>query len=98
MKNTENLRTELKSLADSLEEVLHNTENKSKAEIDKIRRKAEKALDDSRQKLSDVNGKIIHQTKEVAGRADDYVHENPWTGVGVGAAVGLVLGILLAKR
>lgn len=98
MKNTANLRTELKSLADSLEEVLNNTENKSKAEIDKIRRKAEKALNDSRQKLSDVSGKIIDQTKEAAGRADDYVHENPWTGVGVGAAVGLVLGILLARR
>ena len=84
MKNIENLRIELKSLADSLGEVLNNTEkeNKSKAEIDKIRRKAEKALNDSHQKLSDVSGKIIHQTKEAVGRADDYVHENPWTGVG----------------
>ncbi|MFV9998326.1 MAG: YqjD family protein [Arsenophonus endosymbiont of Dermacentor nuttalli] len=68
MKNIENLRIELKSLADSLGEVLNNTENKSKAEIDKIRRKAEKALNDSHQKLSDVSGKIIHQTKEAVGR------------------------------
>lgn len=31
-------------------------------------------------------------------RADDYVHEKPWQGIGVGAAVGLVLGLLLARR
>ncbi|MBF8043338.1 DUF883 family protein, partial [Klebsiella pneumoniae] len=31
-------------------------------------------------------------------RADDYVRENPWTGVGIGAAVGLVLGVLLSRR
>lgn len=42
MKNTENLHTELKSLADSLEEVLNNKENKSKVEIDKICHKAKK--------------------------------------------------------
>ncbi|STW48078.1 inner membrane protein YqjE [Klebsiella pneumoniae] len=30
-------------------------------------------------------------------RADDYVRENPWTGVGIGAAVGLVLGVLLSS-
>ncbi len=29
---------------------------------------------------------------------DKYVRENPWTGVGIGAAVGLVLGVLLTRR
>lgn len=38
------------------------------------------------------------QTREMAGRADDYVRDNPWTGVGIGAAVGVVLGVLLARR
>ena len=34
---------------------------------------------------------------ELKARAD-YVHEKPWQGIGVGAAVGLVLGLLLARR
>ena len=33
-----------------------------------------------------------------AAKADGYVRENPWTGVGIGAAVGLVLGVLLTRR
>ena len=40
----------------------------------------------------------MQQTKEIAGKADNYVRENPWTGVGIGAAVGVVLGVLLARR
>ncbi len=28
----------------------------------------------------------------------EYVRENPWTGVGIGAAIGVVLGVLLSRR
>ncbi|WP_192937813.1 DUF883 family protein, partial [Klebsiella aerogenes] len=41
---------------------------------------------------------IVKQTRETAARADEYVRENPWTGVGIGAAVGLVVGVLLSRR
>ena len=36
--------------------------------------------------------------KDSAGAAvDEYVRENPWTAVGVGAAIGLILGSWLAS-
>ncbi|MCT7423526.1 hypothetical protein N4A85_25660, partial [Escherichia coli] len=38
------------------------------------------------------------QTRVAAGRADLYVRDNPWTGVGIGAAIGVVLGVLLTRR
>ncbi|MDE1482240.1 YqjD family protein [Xenorhabdus bovienii] len=97
-KNSEDLRTELQSLADTLEEVLNSSGDKSKAELEKLRSKAEKTLKDARVTISDASDKLVDQTKEMAGRADNYVRDNPWTGVGIGAAVGVVLGILLAKR
>jgi len=99
-KNTtsENLRAELKSLADTLEEVLQSSTDKPKAELDKLRGKAESLLKDTRTRLSDTGDKLAHHSKEIAGRADDYVHDKPWTGVGIGAAVGVVIGVLLARR
>lgn len=42
--NAENLRAELKSLADTLEEVLNSSTDKPKAELEKLRSKAEGAL------------------------------------------------------
>lgn len=94
----EDLRAELKNLADTLEEVLNSSTDKSKEELGKLRSKAESVLKDSRVRLSDASDAIVKQTRETAARADEYVRENPWTGVGIGAAVGLVVGVLLSRR
>jgi len=96
--HAENLRAELKSLADTLEEVLNSSSDKSKEEISKLRSKAESALKESRHRLGETGDALAKQTREAAARADGYVRENPWTGVGIGAAVGLVLGVLLTRR
>ncbi|AVJ19411.1 DUF883 family protein [Serratia rhizosphaerae] len=96
--NAENLRAELKSLADTLEEVLNSSTDKPKAELEKLRSKAQGALKDTRARLGDAGDKLANQTKQIAGQADDYVRDNPWTGIGIGAAVGVVLGVLLARR
>ncbi|MCC3702516.1 YqjD family protein [Rouxiella badensis] len=95
---SDNLRAELKSLADTLEEVLQSSTDKPKAELDKLRSKAEGLLKDTRSRLGDTGEKLASQTKEIAGKADDYVHDKPWTGIGIGAAVGLVIGVLIARR
>ena len=95
---SEPLKEELQSLVTTLEETLQSTTDKSGAEVEKLYTKAEGLLKEARARLSETGGKIASQTKEVAGKADDYVHEKPWAGVGIGAAVGLVIGVLLARR
>lgn len=95
---SENLRAELKSLADTLEEVLNSSADKSKEEVSKLRSKAEQALKESRYRLGEAGDALAKQTREAAARADEYVRDNPWTGVGIGAAVGVVLGVLLTRR
>ncbi|MBW6098108.1 DUF883 domain-containing protein [Escherichia coli] len=96
---TEHLRAELKSLSDTLEEVLSSSGEKSKEELSKIRSKAEQALKQSRYRPGETGDAIAKQTRKVAAaRADEYVRENPWTGVGIGAAIGVVLGVLLSRR
>ncbi len=51
---TEHLRAELKSLTDTLEEVLSSSGEKSKEELSKIRSKAERALKESRYRLGET--------------------------------------------
>lgn len=53
---TEHLRAELKSLSDTLEEVLSSSGEKSKEELSKIRSKAEQALKQSRYRLGETGG------------------------------------------
>lgn len=78
--------------------MLSSSGEKSKEELSKIRSKAERALKESRYRLGETGDVIAKQTRVAAARADDYVRENPWTSVGIGAAVGLVLGVLLTRR
>lgn len=92
--NAENLRAEMKSLADTLEEVLNLYKDKPKAELEKLGSKAESAFQDTHARLSDAVDKIACQTSQIAEQADDYMRENPWSGVGIGALVG----VLLARR
>ncbi|WP_117267498.1 glycine zipper domain-containing protein, partial [Klebsiella pneumoniae] len=51
-----------------------------------------------RYRLGETGDAIAKQTRVAAARADEYVRENPWTGVGIGAAIGVVLGVLLSRR
>ncbi|OQP31881.1 MULTISPECIES: DUF883 family protein [Pantoea] len=96
--SSENLRAELKNLADTLEEVLSSTTDKSKGELDKLRQKARVALDSSREKLGDSGEYLAQTTREAAQKADGYVRDNPWHGVGIGAAIGVAIGMLISRR
>jgi ElaB protein len=41
-------------------------------------------------RVSSASDTYYYRAKKAVYRADDYVHENPWHGIGVGASVGLV--------
>ena len=46
---------------------------------------------------SEIQEGIVTKTKEAAKTTDDYVHENPWKILGIAAACGLVLGLVLTS-
>ena len=44
-------------------------------------------------------GQVIDsQARKTASLTNGYVHEQPWSAIGVGVSVGVLLGFLLAKR
>lgn len=83
-------------LADTLDEVLQSAGSKSKDELDKLRSKAQGVLRDTRARFN--GDKISQQARDAAAQANDYVKDNPWYGVGAGAAIGIVIGVLLGRR
>ena len=40
----------------------------------------------------------MDKAKEAARATDDFVHEHPWKAVGIGAAVGVIVGMLISRR
>ena len=49
-------------------------------------------------RLSQVSEATVEKAKVAAKATDDFVRENPWQAVGIGAAVGVLLGMLISRR
>ncbi len=62
------------------------------------RQKFEKKLVSAKARLADASQAAVEKTKETAVAANRYVHENPWPAIGVAAAAGVLIGILVSRR
>ncbi len=56
---------------------------------------AEDALLAAKRQFTEVMDGITERAREYGGYADQQVRQNPWTAVGVGFGVGIVMGALL---
>ncbi|WWO95891.1 MAG: hypothetical protein V6013_00765 [Candidatus Dasytiphilus stammeri] len=92
------MQKELHHLLNSLEEMINNSDNKTPNEIDTWCKKARVILDEAKQSLGESQKHIWQQSRAVAHLANDYLRENPWAGLSIGAAVGLILGVILMRR
>lgn len=62
------------------------------------RARLERSTQAAREQLEAMQAAARDKAVEAAHTADDYVRQHPWEAVGVGAAVGLLLGVLIARR
>ena len=56
------------------------------------------SLDQAKVKLGRLGEVGVDKAKAAARVTDDFVHDQPWTAVGIGAGVGLILGLLIGRR
>ena len=88
-----------------LRAVIANAENLLERAADEVGNNAVGLRERLRQRMSDAKDSLYSLQSaatykaRAAGRAtDDYVHENPWQSVAIGAGIGLLLGMLIARR
>jgi ElaB/YqjD/DUF883 family membrane-anchored ribosome-binding protein len=48
--------------------------------------------------LARMGSEVSERARQTARVTDDYVHDRPWQAIGIGAVLGLVIGIVLARR
>jgi ElaB/YqjD/DUF883 family membrane-anchored ribosome-binding protein len=84
-------------IADS-EDLLKAAANVSGEGFAVAREKFEEKIRGAKTRLADASQPAIDKARETAARTDDYVHDHPWTTIGVAAAAGVLIGILAARR
>ena len=92
------LVTDLKVLIGDTEELLRATAGQAGEKIATARERIQASLAVYKEKLIDAEQAMMERTKEAARATDEYVHDHPWQAVGVAAGVGVLLGMLIARR
>jgi ElaB/YqjD/DUF883 family membrane-anchored ribosome-binding protein len=63
-----------------------------------LRSQVEAKLRTAKLRLGDLQDEAIDSAKAAARVTDDYVHDNPWQAIGVSAAIGFLVGLVIARR
>lgn len=92
------LVSDLKTVASDAEALLKATSAQTGERIQEVRAKAEESLRQARARLSEIEDEVLRRAREVTDATEGYVRENPWQSVGIAAGVGLLVGLLLARR
>jgi ElaB/YqjD/DUF883 family membrane-anchored ribosome-binding protein len=58
----------------------------------------ERKLDSAKEALSEARSAVTREARQAAGSTEEYVHAHPWQAMAAAGAVGLLLGLLLARR
>ena len=96
--NKEKLVSDLKVVVADAEEILRATAGTAGEKVAELRERIGVRLRDAKERLQDAEAALLDKTKAAARATDDFVHEHPWKAVGVAAAVGLALGVLIGRR
>ena len=94
----EKLAADLKVVVADAEELLRATASQAGEKVGVARERIQASLASARVKLAETERAVLDKTKLAAKATDEYVHEHPWQAIGTAAGVGLLIGMLIARR
>ncbi len=81
-----------------VEALLKQAASASGQQAQELRDRAADALAGAKLKLHDAQVVVTDNAKAAARASDDWVHAHPWGAIGIGAGVGFLVGLLVARR
>ena len=94
----ERLMTDVNTVLDDAEDLLQQAAQASGDKAADLRRRAQSAIASAKARLVDAEHKVVDQARHAAKATDTWVHEHPWTAVGIAAGIGMLLGLVIIRR
>jgi ElaB/YqjD/DUF883 family membrane-anchored ribosome-binding protein len=98
VESQERLVSDIKSVISDAEDVLLATADQAGEKVATLRARVQARLRDAKVRLVEAEAVLLAKTKAAAQATDAYVHESPWTAVGIAAGVGLLIGLVIGRR
>jgi ElaB/YqjD/DUF883 family membrane-anchored ribosome-binding protein len=92
------LAASLKHIVDEAEQMLRSAQRGGSEQFGAARDKFEAQLRRARAQLAELEDSAIYNARRAARAADHAVHEHPYTAMGIAAGVGVLVGMLIARR
>lgn len=89
---------DLKSVGADVDDLLKEVANSTAEEFAAVRTKIEGRLGEVKSKLDHSRLAVSERARRSADATHEYVVENPWKVLGLAAAAGLIIGILVSRR
>lgn len=94
----EKLMSDLKVVIADAEELLKMTAGQVGDKAAELRQRMQGRMEQAKGELAMMQDMAVVKAKDAGRVADTYVHDKPWTAVGIAAGAGLVIGLLIGRR
>ncbi|HJU24823.1 MAG TPA: DUF883 family protein [Casimicrobiaceae bacterium] len=94
----ESLLEDFSAMLTEAEELLRRAGNETGERAKDLRAQVEAKLLAAKLRLQELEGEAVDRAKIAARATDDYVHDNPWYAIGIAAAAGFAIGLLMNRR
>ena len=84
---------ELRAFLADVEDLVKKVGNVADADVARLRSRVSGAIGDVRQTIGDTTESLRERARMAVTVTDDYVHDRPWTAIGLAAAVGVIVGV-----
>jgi len=95
---TNTLAHDFEDVVTDAQELLETMGSEGGAKISDMKKRVQASIDAARKQLGELQVSVTEGAKAAAKTTDQYVHDNPWSAIGIGAALGVLVGCLLARR
>ncbi len=89
---------EVNHLLADVQDLLSKVGHMADPEIAKLRARLEAGVASARKAMADGSAEVQRRAKLAINAGDGYVREQPWQAVGIAAALGIIVGFLVARR
>jgi ElaB/YqjD/DUF883 family membrane-anchored ribosome-binding protein len=94
----ESLLDDFSAMLTEAEDLLKRAGNETGERAKDLRAQVEAKLLSAKLRLQELEGDAMDHAKAAARVTDDFVHDNPWGAIGVAAAAGFLVGLMINRR
>lgn len=94
----ERLTADVNAVLLDAEELLRQAGHSTAEEAKELRGRAQAAIARAKDSLLEFEQRAVTQTKAAAHATDNWVHEHPWTALGVAAGLAFLVGLAVNRK